>query len=295
MTGRIIKGIAGFYYVYVEGCGVYECKAKGVFRNRKMKPLVGDFVEIEVLDEEERTGNMEEILPRKSELIRPAVANVDQAMVIFAAAKPKPNLSLLDRFLISMEQKEVPSIICFNKIDEASEEELQRLKEIYGGCGSGLLFISARYEQGVEEIRDLLRGKTTTVAGPSGVGKSTLINLLVPDAEMETGRISEKIDRGKHTTRHSELFRVEENSYIFDTPGFSSLEVPEMPKEELRYYFPEFTLYEGQCRFQGCVHGQEPGCAVKEAVEQGKINRERYESYRLLFGELQEKEKRRYN
>ena len=295
MTGRIIKGIAGFYYVYVEGCGVYECKAKGVFRNRKVKPLVGDRVEIQVIDEAEHKGNMEEILPRTSELIRPAVANVDQAMVIFAAAKPKPNLSLLDRFLISMEQKEVPSIICFNKIDEASEEELQRLKEIYGGCGSGLLFISARYEQGVEEIRDLLRGKTTTVAGPSGVGKSTLINLLVPDAEMETGQISQKIDRGKHTTRHSELFRVEEDSYIFDTPGFSSLELMGLEKEELRYYFPEFTPYEGSCRFQGCVHGQEPGCAVKEAVEQRKINRERYESYRLLFGELQEKEKRRYN
>lgn len=281
--------------MYVEGCGVYECKAKGVFRNRKVKPLVGDRVEIQVIDETEHKGNMEEILPRTSELIRPAVANVDQAMVIFAAAKPKPNLSLLDRFLISMEQKEVPSIICFNKIDEASEEELQRLKEIYGGCGSGLLFISARYEQGVEEIRDLLRGKTTTVAGPSGVGKSTLINLLVPDAEMETGQISQKIDRGKHTTRHSELFRVEEDSYIFDTPGFSSLELMGLEKEELRYYFPEFAPYEGSCRFQGCVHGQEPGCAVKEAVEQGKINRERYESYRLLFGELQEKEKRRYN
>ena len=281
--------------MYVEGCGVYECKAKGVFRNRKVKPLVGDRVEIQVIDEAEYKGNMEEILPRTSELIRPAVANVDQAMVIFAAAKPKPNLSLLDRFLISMEQKEVPSIICFNKIDEASEEELQRLKEIYGGCGSGLLFISARYEQGVEEIRDLLRGKTTTVAGPSGVGKSTLINLLVPDAEMETGQISQKIDRGKHTTRHSELFRVEEDSYIFDTPGFSSLELMGLEKEELRYYFPEFAPYEGSCRFQGCVHGQEPGCAVKEAVEQGKINRERYESYRLLFGELQEKEKRRYN
>lgn len=295
MTGRIIKGIAGFYYVYVEGCGVYECKAKGVFRNRKVKPLVGDRVEIQVIDEAEHKGNMEEILPRTSELIRPAVANVDQAMVIFAAAKPKPNLSLLDRFLISMEQKEVPSIICFNKIDEASEEELQRLKEIYGGCGSRLLFTSARYEQGVEKIRDLLRGKTTTVAGPSGVGKSTLINLLVPDAEMETGQISQKIDRGKHTTRHSELFRVEEDSYIFDTPGFSSLELIGMEKEELRYYFPEFTPYEGSCRFQGCVHGQEPGCAVKEAVEQGMINRERYESYRLLFGELQEKEKRRYN
>ena len=295
MTGRIIKGIAGFYYVYVEGRGTYECKAKGVFRNRKVKPLVGDLVEIEVLDEEERTGNMEEILPRKSELIRPAVANVDQAMVIFAAAKPKPNLSLLDRFLISMEQREIRTIICFNKMDQAGEQELARLREIYSGCGSRLLFISAKQELGIEEVKELLKGHTTTVAGPSGVGKSTLINLLVPEAEMETGRISEKIDRGKHTTRHSELFRIEENSYIFDTPGFSSLEVPEMPKEELRYYFPEFAPFEGQCRFQGCIHGQEPGCAVKEAVEEGRISRDRYDSYRLLFGELQEKEKRRYN
>lgn len=295
MTGRIIKGIAGFYYVYVEGRGTYECKAKGVFRNRKVKPLVGDLVEIEVLDEEEQTGNMEEILPRKSELIRPAVANVDQAMVIFAAAKPKPNLSLLDRFLISMEQREIRTIICFNKMDQAEGQELTRLKEIYSGCGSRLLFISAKQERGIEEVKELLKGHTTTVAGPSGVGKSTLINLLVPEAEMETGRISEKIDRGKHTTRHSELFRIEENSYIFDTPGFSSLEVPEMPKEELRYYFPEFAPFEGQCRFQGCIHGQEPGCAVKEAVEEGRISRDRYDSYRLLFGELQEKEKRRYN
>ena len=295
MTGRIIKGIAGFYYVYVEGHGIYECKAKGVFRNRKVKPLVGDFAEIEILDEDERTGNMEEILPRKSELIRPAVANVDQAMVIFAAAKPKPNLSLLDRFLISMEKREIETIICFNKMDQAPKEELEHLKAIYRGCKSRVLFISAKLEEGTEEVRDLLKGHTTTVAGPSGVGKSTLINLIVPDAGMETGRISEKIDRGKHTTRHSELFRIEENSYIFDTPGFSSLEVPEMPKEELRYYFPEFAAYEGQCRFQGCVHAQEPGCAVKQAVEDGIISKERYDSYRLLFGELQEKEKRRYS
>lgn len=294
MTGRIIKGIAGFYYVYVEGCGVYECKAKGVFRNRKVKPLVGDRVEIQVIDETEHKGNMEEILPRTSELIRPAVANVDQAMVIFAAAKPKPNLSLLDRFLISMEQKEVPSIICFNKIDEASEEELQRLKEIYGGCGSRLLFISARYEQGVEEIRDLLRGKTTTVAGPSGVGKSTLINLLVPDAEMETGQISQKIDRGKHTTRHSELFRVEEDSYIFDTPGFSSLELMGMEKEELRYYFSCLRPMR-QLPVSGLRPRTGAGLCGKGSGGAGKINRERYESYRLLFGELQEKEKRRYN
>lgn len=295
MQGKIIKGIAGFYYIYVESRGVYECKAKGIFRNQKLKPLVGDDVEIEVLDEAEKEGSLIRILERKSQLIRPAVANVDQALVIFAAAKPKPNLMLLDRFLIQMSRQEIPVLICFNKADLASKEEFDRLKDIYKGYGEKLLFISAREKKGVEEVRTLLRGHTTTVAGPSGVGKSTLINQLVPDAKMETGAISEKIDRGKHTTRHSELFYVEAGTYIFDTPGFSSLELDTMEKEELRFHFPEFREYEGRCRFQGCVHRMEPGCAVKEAVEEGKIHRDRYESYAACFLELQEREKRRYS
>ena len=295
MQGKIMKGIAGFYYVYIEGFGLCECKAKGVFRNRKQKPLVGDEVEIEILAEESREGSIINLLPRSTELIRPAVANVDQALVIFAAAKPKPNLSLLDRFLIMMDRQSVRTIICFNKKDQAAEEELDRLGAIYAGCRSRVLFISAALEEGTEEIRQLLRGHTTTVAGPSGVGKSTLINLLVPEADMETGAISEKIDRGKHTTRHSQMFRMEAGSYIFDTPGFSSLELQEMEKEELRYSFPEFQEYEGKCRFQGCLHDREPDCAVKEAVEAGAIHGERYESYKMLLNELQEREKRRYS
>lgn len=281
--------------MHAEGCGIYECKAKGVFRNQKLKPLVGDEVEIEVLSGEEKTGNLVEILPRRNELIRPAVANVDQALVIFAAAKPKPNLSLLDRFLIMMDRQGIDTIICFNKKDEVSEEELVRLQQIYESCGSRLLFTCARQGEGVQELTALLRGHTTTVAGPSGVGKSTLINLLVPDAAMETGKISEKIDRGKHTTRHSELFRLDERSYIFDTPGFSSLELNGIEKEELRFSFPEFREYEGKCRFQGCVHQKEPGCAVKEAVEDGKVSRVRYESYSSLYRDLKEREKRRYS
>lgn len=294
VQGKIIKGIAGFYYVYTEEKGVCECRARGIFRNQGQKPLVGDDVEIEILDEEKKEGSLIRILERKSELVRPAVANVDQALVIFAAARPRPNLSLLDRFLIMMDRQELRTIICFNKKDQASAEELERLKKIYADCNCRVLFLNALQGEGVDEVRELLLKHTTTVAGPSGVGKSTLINALIPEAEMETGSISRKIDRGKHTTRHSELFRLEAGSYIFDTPGFSSLELDQMEKEELRYSFPEFRPYEGRCRFQGCVHMEEPGCRVKEAVEAGKISSFRYDSYTGLFRELKERERRKY-
>lgn len=292
MQGKIVKGIAGFYYVHVAESGIYECKAKGIFRSQGMKPLVGDNVELTILDEAEKTGNIEIILPRKNELIRPAVANVDQALVIFAAAKPKPNFNLLDRFLISMSFQKVPVIICFNKQDMVSEEELRMLRDTYESAGYELHFTSALQQCGVEELRQILQGKTTTVAGPSGVGKSSLINILQPEAEMETGAISEKIERGKHTTRHSELFALDEESYIFDTPGFSSVFLPDLEKEELKEYFPEFAEYEPYCRFQGCVHIHEPGCSVKEALEEKKISPIRYENYKLLYEEL--KNKRRY-
>ena len=193
MKGKIVKGIAGFYYVDVVGSGVYECKAKGVFRKEKRKPLVGDNVEIEVLDEKDREGNITEILPRKNELVRPAAANVDQALVVFAVAKPDPHFHLLDRFLVMMERKEIPVILCFNKDDLGTEEKIGELRDIYRDCGCTLVFASAGMQRNIEEIRGLLAGKTTVIAGPSGVGKSTLINLLQPDANMETGSISTKI------------------------------------------------------------------------------------------------------
>jgi len=291
MQGKIIKGIAGFYYVHVAGSGIYECKAKGVFRSQNVKPLVGDNVELSVLNEEEKTGNIERILPRKNELIRPAVANVDQALVIFAAAKPKPNFNLLDRFLISMKYQEVPVIICFNKQDMVKEEELQLLKSTYQAAGYDIYFTSAVKEDGIDELREILKGKTTTVAGPSGVGKSSLINILQPEAAMETGAISRKIERGKHTTRHSELFAVDEESFICDTPGFSSVFLPELEKEELWRYFPEFTEYESYCRFQGCMHIHEPDCGVKDALAEGKISPNRYENYKLLYEELKDRRK----
>ena len=291
MKGKIIKGIAGFYYVHTGKAGVYECKAKGIFRKEKIKPLVGDNVEIDIIDEEAHTGNIKEILPRKNTLIRPAVANIDQAVVIFAAAKPKPNFNLLDRFLIMMERQEIPAVICFNKMDLAREEELQKLKEAYETSGYRILFSSAAKEEGISGIREVLQDKTSTVAGPSGVGKSSLINLLAPEANMETGAISEKIERGRHTTRHAELICIRENTYIVDTPGFSSLSVDSFDKENLGNYFPEFVEYEDRCRFPGCSHISEPDCGVKEALAEGKISRIRYEDYLEIYNELKDKRK----
>lgn len=292
MQGKIIKGIAGFYYVHVGESGIYECKAKGIFRKEKKKPLVGDEVEIEVLDDAFREGNLTEILPRKNELIRPAVANVDQAVVVFAAAKPDPHFNLLDRFLVMMERQQIPVILCFNKKDIAGAERIEELQSIYGNCGCRILFISARKKENIDILRTALKGKTSVVAGPSGVGKSSIINLLQNGVKMETGSISRKIERGRHTTRHSELIAMGDGSYIMDTPGFSSLFVNDFEKEELKEYFPEFYPYEGTCRYHGCDHIHEPGCGVKQAVEEGKIHRQRYEDYVELYEEL--KAKRRY-
>ena len=292
MHGKIIKGIAGFYYVYVVESGIYECKAKGAFRKEKIKPLVGDNVEIEVLSEETKTGNIVSICERSNDLIRPAVANIDQALVVFAATKPDPHFNLLDRFLVMMEKKDIPVILCFNKKDIATEPKLKELESIYEGCGYPVVFTSALEKDNVEEIRNLLKGKTTVIAGPSGVGKSSLINELQSSVVMETGTISKKIDRGKHTTRHSEFITIDDNSFIMDTPGFSSLYVNDFEKEDLKYYFREFEPYEGKCRFNGCDHIHEPGCAVKEALEKGEIHKIRYDNYVEMYNEL--KEKKRY-
>ena len=290
MQGRIIRGIGGFYYVYVSGKGILECKAKGVFRKNKLKPLVGDFVEVSLLSEEGK-GNIDQVLERKNELIRPAVANIDQALVIFSMTGPEPNLNLLDRFLIMMQQKEIPGILVFNKCDLVGEEQRERLRSVYEKSGCKILFVSAKKQQGIQEIKELLEKKTTTVAGPSGVGKSSIINLLQSSVNMETGSISEKIQRGKHTTRHAEFIFMGEDTYILDTPGFSSLAVFDMEKEELEQYYPEFEEYKENCRFHGCSHTHEPGCRVKEAVEEGIINKERYHNYLLIYEELKNKKK----
>lgn len=292
MQGKIMKGTAGFYYVYAQDGEVYECKAKGIFRKDNQKPLVGDDVEIAILDCQKKEGSIVKLLPRRNSLIRPAVANVDQAFVIFAAENPKPNFMLLDRFLIMMEREGIPAVICFNKKDLAAEGELEELYGIYQSCGYQVILSSASTKEGLEKIREVLCGKTTVVAGPSGVGKSSLTNLMQGEVKMETGEISRKLKRGRHTTRHSQVIPVAENTYLVDTPGFTSLYLENMEEQELKDYFPEFRKYEGKCRFQGCRHIHEPDCAVKEALKHKKISSLRYEDYLGLYDEV--KEKRRY-
>lgn len=291
MHGKIIKGIAGFYYVHVVHSGIYECKAKGIFRNKKIKPLVGDNVEIDIIDEEKRIGNIVEIAERTNELIRPAVANIDQSLVVFAVMRPDPNINLLDRFLVMMERQDVPVIICFNKVDLVPEEELIELRDTYVNAGYHVIFTSTLNGNGVEDVKRILIGKTTAFAGPSGVGKSSMLNAIIPDANSETGGISEKIGRGKNTTRHTEIFNLEDETYIMDTPGFTSLYTNDFEKEELKWYFPEFREYEGKCRFNGCIHENEPDCAVKNALEEGKISESRYKNYLQMLDEIKNRKK----
>ena len=292
MTGKIIKGIAGFYYVHTGRSGLYECKARGAFRNQKIKPLVGDEVRLDIIDAAEKKGNITEILPRRNELVRPAVANIDQALILFALKEPEPNLNLLDRFLIQMEKRDIPVVIGFNKADLADKTVIRQVRHIYDLAGYKNFVISVEKKEGLSQVDECLRGKTTVLAGPSGVGKSSLMNHLYPEAAMETGAVSEKIKRGRHTTRHSQLFYLGEDTYLFDTPGFTSLYLTDFTEENLKDYFPEFLSYEPDCRFVGCRHINEPDCGVKQALNEGKISPVRYEHYVQMYNEL--KEQRRY-
>ncbi len=290
MTGKIIKGIGGFYYVYADGI-IYECKARGVFRNKKIKPLVGDNAEIEIISKDPAVGNIISISARHNELIRPAAANVDIAVVIFALSDPKPNFNLLDRFLIMMEQQEINTVIVLNKSDLISQSEAADYKKIYSDSGYETFIVSASENTGIDRLRETIKGKTAIFAGPSGVGKSSILNRIFPQAEAKTGEISEKIKRGKHTTRHTELNFLGEGTYIMDTPGFSSLDVFDISEENLKYYFREFENYNDKCRFNGCVHIDEPDCAVKNALQKGLISSKRYDNYRQIYKEIKNRRK----
>lgn len=281
MEGIIIKGIGGFYYIKTDE-GIIECKARGKFRYNSLKPMVGDRVTIKV---ESGKGVIEDIHERSSELIRPTVANVTQAFVVFAIKNPDINLDLLNRFLTLCEYNDIHAVVCLNKEDLCTEEEKENLKELINDIGYEVLFINAKEGKGFDALKERLAHNITVLCGPSGAGKSTLLNSFIDREHMETGSVSEKIGRGKHTTRHSELIDVD-NGYLVDTPGFTTLDVTFIDRDSLKYCFPEFNDYNNLCKFNGCNHYKEPKCAVKEAVEEGKINKLRYEFYIKTLEEI---------
>ena len=290
MNGKIIKGIGGFYYIKTDE-GLIECKARGKFRHKDIKPMVGDNVTIKI---ENGKGVIEEIHKRKSELLRPTVANVSLAFIVFAVKNPDINFDLLNKFLILCEYNSVDVVVCLNKVDLVSEDEKLEIKKKINDIGYEVLFINAKKGIGIEKLENKLKGNTTVLCGPSGAGKSTLINKLANKEHMETGKVSEKLGRGKHTTRHSELIDVGDG-YIVDTPGFSTLEIKDlMDKDELKYCFPEFIEYNDKCKYRGCLHYKEPKCIVKQSVEEGKVNKYRYEFYIRTLEQIIEEEKNKW-
>lgn len=279
MKGIIFKGIGGFYYIKAEDENVYECKARGVFRNERITPVVGDNVEIDV---QNGKGSITKIYPRRNELIRPGVANVDMLVLVVAAASPEPNKQLIDKMLINAQINGIQPIICINKTDLSDGAEIE---EIYKNAGFCVIRTCAEKNEGIERLMTVIKDKVSAFAGLSGVGKSSILSIILKN-ELETGAVSEKISRGRHTTRHVELFELENGGFVFDTPGFSSLEVYGIKAAELQEYFPETEKYISSCRFRGCMHINEPNCAVKEAVSNGEISASRYESYKSLYEQL---------
>ena len=290
IKGVIVKGIGGFYYVDTEE-GRFECRARGKFRLEEKTPMVGDEVEIST-EKGKKKGYLLQILPRRNEMLRPPVANVDQFVLVLSASVPKADLLLADKLLIQAARAEVSPLICLNKCDEADPEILKTVEEEYGALGCPFVMVSARTGEGLPALSERLAGKLSCFAGQSAVGKSSLLNALLPELALETGGLSRKTDRGRHTTRHAELMRLQ-NGYAMDTPGFSLLEVEDMEPDELCRFYPEMKGLEKECRFAHCLHGAEPDCAVKAALARGEITRGRYERYLLILEELKERKRRR--
>ncbi len=293
LNGKIIKGIGGFYYVDTEN-GLYECRARGIFRKNKITPLVGDRVSISVVDEENKKGVVEEIEERDTELVRPPIANVDKALIVFAIKNPSPNLSLLDRFIVLAEKENLEIVIVFTKVDlDTDGQLLEELKNIYEVSGYKVIPVSNKLKLNIDKIKEELKENTVVFAGPSGVGKSSLLNEVDMNFELKTGEVSDKIKRGKHTTRHAELLKLDCGGMVADTPGFSSLTLDGIEESELKEYFIEFDSHD-DCKFGfRCIHENEPSCSVKEAVENGEISKKRYDSYIQLLNEIRSG-KRRY-
>lgn len=274
--GIIIKGIGGFYYVKTDDGEVIECKARGVFRKKKITPIVGDRVLVS-------NCQITEISERKNFMIRPPVSNIDTLLIVVAAASPDPNLFLIDKLLVYAKSRNIDACICINKTDLKNADYLV---DVYEKSGYKVICVSAGENENIDELKKLLQNKTTAFCGLSGVGKSSLLNLIT-DCSMETGDLSEKIMRGKHTTRHVELFELENGGFVFDTPGFSSLEltdITDLNAMDLAEYFPEFP--KDECKFKTCVHINEPGCRVKQMLDKGEISLSRYENYKEMYNIL---------
>lgn len=281
-----MKGIGGFYYVR---CGetIYECRARGVFRKKKITPLVGDFVRVEP-EEEPGKGTLTEILPRRNFLVRPPVANLDQLLIVASLQDPQPNLLMIDKTIAAAEYHNIEPVIVLNKTDL---EDGNAIEEIYRQAGFTCIQASAHTGEGIERIREQLQGRVSVFTGNSGVGKSSLLNCIDERLGLSTGEISQKLGRGRHTTRHVEIFELENGGFVADTPGFSTLDIERFQlirKEELPDCFREFAPFLGQCRFTSCAHTVEKGCAILQAVEEGKIARSRWESYCTMYQEVKD-------
>lgn len=286
--GRILKGIGGFYYVKEESNSeIYECKPRGIFRKNSITPLPGDKVVFSILDEKEKLGSIDEILPRISELVRPAIANIDQMVIVVSAKAPSTDFVLLDKLLITAGMKKIKAIICINKID-LEDDIAKNIRDIYSLAGYNCIEISSVKDIGYELLQEELKNHISVFAGQSGVGKSTILNHIMDKWVMETGSVSIKIERGKHTTRHAEILLLQNGGYIADTPGFSSFELADIQYNELENYYPEFGKYLDSCKFTSCSHISEPECPVREAVERGKIDENRFSRYIQLYKELKE-------
>lgn len=289
--GRIVKALSGFYYV-ADGEQVIQCRARGLFKKKgaKVNPLVGDWVVYEAVSEME--GYVMQVSERKSELLRPPISNVDQAILVFSLQEPSFSPLLLDKFLVHTEHAGVDSLIVLSKADLASAEEAEAIIRTYEKVGYRVIPTSKRDQRGIAELRDELSDSISVFAGQSGVGKSSLVNLLFPAVQMQTGDVSQKLGRGRHTTRHVELIPLPEGGYVADTPGFSSLEFSGLTELDLAQSFRDFEQFADQCKFRGCLHLSEPGCAVREAVESGEIVADRYEHYKQFAEELKEYQRR---
>jgi len=287
-SGFIIRGVGGFYYVDAVD-GTYECKARGTFRKDGITPLPGDNVVFTITDPFTKTGFITSISDRKSVLVRPAVANVDQIVIVFAIKSPEPDFLLLDKLIIAAVAKKLDIVICVNKIDLDTGDGFSSFERQYAACDLNLIGMSAREGIGFERLAELLKDKKSVFAGPSGVGKSTILNIATKKAIMKVGSISVKTERGRHTTRHAELINLGAEGIVVDTPGFSSFEIEEIKSDDLQYYYPEFKELAHTCRFKGCKHLREPSCSVVKAVEEGVICKDRYDRYAYLFAELKAK------